>query len=144
MTRKLPFFFGNPGDWPDFIQKLINTTEACGFNNTENLDRLTECLKGKAKDLVRSQLSMPDCVPSIIEALEEKFGRPEIVVKAVLKEIRSEPPIKPDKLEALSDFGYKVQNVCCTIQKQRMHFYLYNPELVQELVDKLPHHTKID
>lgn len=25
-----------------------------------------------------------------------------------------------------------------------MHFYLYNPELVQEIVDKLPHQTKID
>lgn len=144
VAKRLPNFYGNPGEWPHFIQKFINTTEACGFDNTENLDRLSECLKDPARGIVKSQLSRPDCVPSIIATLEQKFGRKEIVVKAVLEEIRAEPPIKPDKLEALSNYGYKVQNACHTIQTQKMDFYLHNPELIQELVDKLPHQTKID
>lgn len=144
VAKKLPTFYGNPREWPDFIQRFISTTKACGFDNMENLDRLSQCLDGKAKDIVRSQLSTPDCVPAIIETLRQKYGRKEIVVKAVLKEIREEPLIKADKLEALSDYGYKVQNACLMIQRLQMHFYLYNPELIQELVDKLPHQTKIE
>lgn len=144
VSKKLPEFNGNPRDWPAFIQKFRRTTAAFGFDNTENLDRLAECLKEPARTIVESQLMIPDCVPSIIDTLEQKFGRKEIVVKAVLEEIRAEPPIRADRLETLSTFGYKVQNVCQNIQTQKMEFYLHDPGVIQELVDKLPYQLKID
>lgn len=87
---------------------------------------------------------MPECVQEIIEALRERFGRPELVAKSTLAKIRAEPTIKHDKLEALSDFGYKVRNACNVIESLGLHFYLYNPELVQDIVNKLPYQTKVD
>lgn len=87
---------------------------------------------------------MPECVGEIIETLKEKFGRPELIAKSTLAKIRAEPPIKQDKLEALSDFGYKVRNACNVIESMGLHYYLYNPELIQDIIGKLPYQTKIE
>lgn len=70
---------------------------------------------------MESQLIMPECVEEIIETLREKFGRPELVAQSTLEKIRAEPTIRHDKLEALSDFGYKVRNACNVIESMGLH-----------------------
>lgn len=144
VKKDLPKFFGDPAERPRFIKKYERTTQMCGYSDDENLDRLNDCLDGKARDIVESQLMMPECVEEIIEMLEQKFGRPELVIKAALMKIRNEPSIKADKLEDLSNYGYKVRNLCNMITTMGIHFHLYNPELVLDLVEKLPHQTKIE
>lgn len=144
MPKDLPLFYGHPHDWPQFIKRYYNTTSLCGFSDSENLERLNKCLKGKAKDIVESLLVMPECVDEIIETLREKFGRPELVAKATLAKIKAEQPIKYDKLEALSDFGYKVRNACNVIESMGLHYHLYSPDLIQDVIGKLPSQIKIE
>lgn len=144
MPKDLPNFYGHPQDWPQFIKRYYNTTSLCGFSDSENLERLNKCLKDKAHDIVKSLLIMPECVTEIIDTLREKFGRPELIARATLAEVRAEPPIRHDKLEALSDFGYKVRNACNVIESMGLHYYLYSPELIQDVIKKLPNHVKID
>lgn len=144
LPKELPHFYGHPQDWPQFIKTYDSTTALCGYTDCENLERLKRCLKDKAKTLVESLLFMPDCVNEIIETLRDKFGRPELIAKATLDQIRAEPVIKQDKLEALCDFGYKVRNACNVIESMGLKFYLYNPELTQDIIRKLPYATKIE
>ena len=144
IPKDLPPFSGNPKDWCRFIKRYTNSTVMCGYTDDENLERLDKCLRDKARTLVESLLLMPNSVPEIVDTLYEKYGRPELVIKQVLQDVRSYPAIKPDKLELLSDFGYAVRNACNQIEDLQLLNYLHNPELIQEIIEKLPYQTRID
>lgn len=116
----------------------------CGYTDDENLERLDKCLRDKARTLVESLLLMPNSVPEIMDTLYDKYGRPELVIKQVLQDVRSYPAIKPEKLELLSDFGYAVRNSCNQIEDLQLLNYLHNPELIQEIIEKLLYQTRID
>ncbi|XP_055604719.1 uncharacterized protein LOC129752952 [Uranotaenia lowii] len=136
LTKDLPIFSGNPEDWPLFIRTFRMTSEACGFDDTENLMRLQRCLKGSAYEAVCSRLMMPDAVPSIISTLETLYGKPEILIYRLLQKAKQVPAPRADKLETLVNFGLAVQNLCCHLALADQH--LNNPTLLFELVEKLP------
>lgn len=46
MPKDLPYFYGHPHEWAQFIKRYENTTSICGFDDSENLERLNKCLKG--------------------------------------------------------------------------------------------------
>lgn len=144
IPKELPRFSGHPKDWCRFFMRYVSSTNMCGYADHENLERLDKCLQHPARTLVESLLLMPNSVPEILDTLREKYGRPELVIKYILKEIRSYPVIKSDKLEKLSDYGYAVRNACNQIEVLGLHVYMVNPELIQEVVDKMPYQTKID
>ncbi|XP_065355454.1 uncharacterized protein LOC135949918 [Calliphora vicina] len=66
IPKELPNFDGNPEDWPLFISNYKNSTEIAGYTDGENLMRLQSCLRGRAKELVKSKLLIP-WIDSIIE-----------------------------------------------------------------------------
>ncbi|GBP13233.1 hypothetical protein EVAR_65812_1 [Eumeta japonica] len=51
LPKELPYFDGNPEDWPIFISNYKNSTEIAGYTDGENLMRLQSCLWGRAKEL---------------------------------------------------------------------------------------------
>ncbi|XP_055615478.1 uncharacterized protein LOC129761755 isoform X1 [Toxorhynchites rutilus septentrionalis] len=69
MPRDFPNFAGDPQDWPLFYSSYCNSTEACGYTDSENLARLQRCLKGSALEAVRSRLLMPQSVPYVIDVV---------------------------------------------------------------------------
>ncbi|XP_062698792.1 uncharacterized protein LOC134290273 [Aedes albopictus] len=144
MAKELPTFSGNPEDWPLFISAYANSTQACGFTDAENLARLQRCLKGHALDSVRSRLLLPAGVPHVLATLETLYGRPELLIHALLQKIRGVPPPKQDRLDTLIGFGMAVQNLSDHLEAGRHEAHLNNPMLLFELVEKLPAQMKLD
>ncbi|XP_058816370.1 uncharacterized protein LOC131679655 [Topomyia yanbarensis] len=144
MNKELPIFSGNPEDWPLFISSYVNSTQTCGFSNEENLARLQRCLKGHALESVRSRLLLPASVPNVLATLEILYGRPELLIHALLQRIRGVPAPKQERLDTLIGFGMAVQNFCDHLEAGRHEAHLNNPMLLFELVEKLPAHMKLD
>ncbi|XP_062708688.1 uncharacterized protein LOC134288304 [Aedes albopictus] len=144
MPRDLPSFNGDPADWPMFISSFVNTTLACGYTSAENLARLQRSLKGDAYEAVRSRLLLPDTVPQVLNTLQLLYGRPELLINALLQKVRSVPAPKAEKLETLIEFGMAVQSLCDHLEAAGQHTHLSNPTLLMELVEKLPAHTKME
>ena len=67
ISKHLPYFNGDPEEWPLFISSFKISTAVAGYSNAENLMRLQSCLNGKARELVRSKLMLPAMVPEIIQ-----------------------------------------------------------------------------
>lgn len=143
IPRDLPPFSGDPEDWPIFINSFQNSTALAGYSDAENLMRLQSCLKGKARELVKSKLLLPALVPDIIRTLRLVFGRPEHILERVINKARNMPSPR-DKLEALIEFALNVQNICATIESCGLDGHLNNPMLVKELLDKLPNQHKLN
>ena len=89
----LPTFSGAATEWPVFYQIFTTSTDACALSDGENLARLNKRLKGKARELVQSLLVIPQNVPSIIRTLPMRYGRPDIIVRSLIKKGTS-PPIR--------------------------------------------------
>ncbi|XP_055605994.1 uncharacterized protein LOC129754139 [Uranotaenia lowii] len=142
-ARELPPFTGDPAEWPIFIGNFEYTTAVCGYTNGENMLRLQRSLKGYALETVRSRLVIPAAVPQVIEALRAKFGRPDFLINSLLQKVRAIPVQKSVKLEGLIEFGEAVQELCDHIEAANEHAHLYNPQLIQELIEKLPDDQKM-
>ncbi|XP_017476429.1 PREDICTED: uncharacterized protein LOC108366518 [Rhagoletis zephyria] len=69
VPRDLPTFNGDPDEWHIFISAYEQSSALAGFSNHENLIRLQKCLRGKAREVVRNLLELPDMVPNIINTL---------------------------------------------------------------------------
>ncbi|XP_062537741.1 uncharacterized protein LOC134206075 [Armigeres subalbatus] len=138
LAKELPRFSGDPAEWPIFISKYRYTTEACGFSEGENMLRLQRCLTGPALEAVRSRLVLPAAVPQVMETHRMRFGRPELLINALLRRVRDIPAPKSDRLDQLIDFGMAVQALSDHIEAANERAHLSNPALLQELVTKLP------
>ncbi|XP_073831625.1 uncharacterized protein [Musca autumnalis] len=142
LPKELPPFNGDPEEWPIFISSYENSTSIGGYSNAENLIRLQQCLKGRAREMVRNKLLLPQMVPEIIDTLRMYFGRPELILDRMIDKARQMPPPK-DKLEAIIDFAMCVRNICSTIEACQLEAHLNNPMLVRELLDKLSNNYKL-
>ncbi|XP_055623419.1 uncharacterized protein LOC129766842 [Toxorhynchites rutilus septentrionalis] len=143
MPRDLPTFSGDPADWPIFISSFMNTTLACGYNCAENLARLQRCLRGSAYESVKSRLLLPESVPQVIDTLRLLYGRPELLISALLQNVRSVPAPKAEKLETIIDSGVAVRSLCDHLEAAGQQEHLSNPTLLMKLVEKLPAYTKM-
>ena len=82
--KELPTFSGSPEDWPVFAHLFRSSTETCGFSDAENLGRLNRALKGKARESALMLLRIPGNVPKILEHLEQRFGRGDLVIQRLI------------------------------------------------------------
>ncbi|XP_062712088.1 uncharacterized protein LOC134289722 [Aedes albopictus] len=142
--KKLPSFSGDPEDWPLFYSSYETGNTACGFSNIENLIRLRECLRGPAREAVLTKLMFPHSVPSIIETLRRLYGRPELLVKNLLQKVRRLETPKPERLDTLMAFGMAVNQLCDHLEAANLQGHLFNPTLLEELVEKLPATVKLE
>ncbi|XP_055623726.1 uncharacterized protein LOC129767128 [Toxorhynchites rutilus septentrionalis] len=143
IPRELPVFSGNPQDWPLFFSSFRNSTEACGYNDAENLARLQRCLRGHALDRVRSRLLIPESVPHVMATLQRLYGRPEIIIMSLLKRMREISSPRGDDLKTLIKFGMGVENLVDHMILADQQQHISNPMLLQELVDRLPSNLKL-
>ncbi|GBP02981.1 hypothetical protein EVAR_69129_1 [Eumeta japonica] len=143
IPRDLPNFHGDPEEWPLFVSSFENSTSVAGYSHAENLIRLQNCLKGRAKELVKSKLMLPTMVPEIIQTLRMYFGRPEHILERVIEKARQLPPPK-DRLESMIDFALAVKNIYSTMETCKMESHMNNPMLVKEFVGKLSSQYKLN
>ncbi|XP_055622454.1 uncharacterized protein LOC129766018 [Toxorhynchites rutilus septentrionalis] len=143
LARDLPTFSGDPAEWSIFISNFEYTTTTCGYTHGKIMVRLQRCLRGRALESVRSRLVFPAAVPQVIETLRMRYGRPELLINALLQKVRAMPAPRGDKLEALIEYRMVVQDLCDHIQVANERAHLANPTLLQELVGKLPADQKL-
>ncbi|XP_062556821.1 uncharacterized protein LOC134221647 [Armigeres subalbatus] len=133
-SNNLPTFDGNVREWQLFINQYRLTTAAGEYSGFENVVRLNKCLVGKARDAVQHMLLTSDDGEKIIEALELRFGRPELLLRALINEIRNLPLVSD--WESFIEFDGVVRNLASGIKGLKQH--VYNPELLGLLLQKLP------
>ncbi|XP_054278980.1 structural maintenance of chromosomes protein 2-like [Macrosteles quadrilineatus] len=107
----LPNFSGDLDQWPAWIAEYRRSTEINDYTDLENLQRLQKCITGKAKEIISALLIYPENVPEIVNLLERRFGRPDIIIKNLIASVKGRPPTKdykPDTLVAFSDM--KLEN----------------------------------
>ncbi|XP_058811204.1 uncharacterized protein LOC131676095 [Topomyia yanbarensis] len=144
VSKDLPDFCGNPEDWPLFYSMFNTSTQMCGFSNEENMLRLRKCLKAKALEAVRCRLLHPSNVAGVISTLKMLYGRPETIIQAIVRKVRSLPSPRIENLETLVNFSLTVENLCATIQACEVDDFVYNASLRYELVERLPASLKLD
>ncbi|XP_073819921.1 uncharacterized protein [Musca autumnalis] len=142
--QDLPEFSGDPEDWPLFYTAFSQSTAAYGYTNLENNQRLHKCLKGEAREVVKSLLIHPDNVDDIIEQLRFRFGRPEQLIHSQLRQARYLPHISENNLIKLVPFSTKVKNLAVFLQSVNAQQHIANPTLLEELVSKLPMSKKLE
>ncbi|XP_055614692.1 uncharacterized protein LOC129761013 [Uranotaenia lowii] len=144
VSRDLPRFSGDPLEWPVFLSTFESTTAMCGIQPDENLVRLQKCLVGSAREKVLNLLTIPSAVPEIIATLREECGRPDQLIHCMLSKIRRGSLPNANKLETLVSFGREVRNLVTYIEAARLQSHLTNPELLSELVFKLPPSLRLE
>ncbi|XP_062541184.1 uncharacterized protein LOC134209208 [Armigeres subalbatus] len=144
VSKDMPEFSGNPEDWPLFFSVFNSSTQMCGFSNEENMLRLRKCLKGKALEAVRCRLLHPSNVAGVMSTLKMLYGRPEAIIQAIIRKVRSLPPPNMEKLETVVNFALTVENLVATIQACEVGDFVYNSSLRYELVERLPSSLKMD
>ena len=135
---KFLIFAGGPEEWPVFFEQFRSSTEDCGFSNAENMGRLRKCLKGKARETVAAMLAVPDNLTMVMACLERRFGRPDVIVQALIKRARSLTSPKDGDMVGFIDLSNAVPNLVSTMQLLKSDGHLHNLELRQNLVAKLP------
>lgn len=143
LKTDLPFFTGNPVEWPNFIEQFRETSKLCQMSDLENVIRLRKCLKGQARTSVQALLNIPNQLNKILATLERRFGRPDFIIEEMISQTQKLQPFKEDKLELLIDYADTVQNLTVTVQSLNRQNYLANPQLLKELVSKLPTNLKM-
>ena len=107
--RDLPQFSGRPEEWPVFAHMFKLTTAECGLSDSENLIRLQKCLRGDAREAVLAMLTVPGNVGEVMRTLELRFGRPDLVVSALISKAKSLGNLKPGDFESLIAFSTSVR-----------------------------------
>lgn len=138
MGKDLPIFNGDPNDWALWYANFVRTTDACGFTEDENLLRLQRCLKGQALEMVSGRLLLPQNVPGIIELLKMRYGRSDILVRALVEKITASPSPTTNDLNSIISYACVVDNLVQHLESTNMHKHLSNPMLLHEMVQKLP------
>lgn len=143
-SKDLPIFDGNSLDWPMFVSYYKQSTEACKFSNAENLCRLMKCLKGEAKESVVALLIHPDNVQEVIETLEFLFGRPEKIIHEMIDKAKQIKAPRENQLESLLSYATAVRNLSSMLRSFNKKSHIYNPQLLQELLNKLPSSLQLE
>ncbi|XP_062703529.1 uncharacterized protein LOC134285982 [Aedes albopictus] len=136
--KGLPVFTGHPQDWPLFISAYDQANASCGFTNAENLVRLQQALQGRALEIVRNLLLLPENVPTIIDKLRRRFGNPEILSTMLAQRIQRLEGPDSENLESIIEFGSAVGEFTQHLQVSKLDDHLKNPILMQSLIQKLP------
>lgn len=140
---ELPYFDGNPIEWPLFITSYNMSSTRCGYTDVENLIRLKKALRGKALEAVMGRLFLPSQVSSVIERLGELFGRPMKILSGIKDKVRNLPTIGEDEMEGIIQMSLEVDQLCGTIEATTQTEHLYNPDLQYQLIEKLPGHLRL-
>lgn len=80
--------------------------------------------KKQALEAVTSNLHNAGALPSIIVTLKVLFGRPRVIYKTLIKQVRNAPTVKVEKLETLVTYAMRVKSLCDTMSMAKMDDYL--------------------
>lgn len=124
MQRDLPTFSGKPEEWPAFEYEFRSSSQICAFTDVENLHRLKKSLVDKANEAVTGLLILPNQVGVIMKILTRRFGRPKMVIEALIQRVGNLSPLKENKLENIIEFNDEIKKLSQqrdTFKRKRMY-----------------------
>lgn len=130
-------FSGDQLEWLSFKRAFWQTSEFGQYSDSHNATRLALCLKGAAKEEVRSLLLSSNSGEAIMNALELKYGNKEVILRHLVNMIRKLPSMKSGNCDIIS-FASTVKNNVAAIKEVGDCGYIANPELLGVVVRKLP------
>lgn len=133
--KKLPDFNGDALEWVHFKECYRET--ANGFSDRENIARLFKALQGEARDTVQVGLATTNDPESIIETLERFFGRRNKVAERIVREIQDLPGLESGNSN-IARFATKLKNAVIALKARNLIGYLYSPDLLKSVVNKIP------
>lgn len=138
-NRELPIFTGDPLQFIAFKSIFTQSTDLMKLDDSQNLLRLQTALKGRARECVSGLLMSPSNVKDIMKSLELLFGNPNQIILHTVADVRRMKELKEslDPLELLR-FACQVKNLVATVRSVNKTEHLFNPELLETLVSKLP------
>ena len=136
--RNLPAYSGDSEEWPIFTSTYQRTSDECEVLPSENVIRLQRFLKGPAKAAVGAILNVPENLPTVLQVLKSRFGRPDAVIAAMISKAKAIGQVKLGDFDSLINLSTAVTPLVTTMEHLRNKGHMYNPQLRQELVGRLP------
>lgn len=100
--------------------------------------RLSESLKGDARDATRALFIAGSSVDCILRTLEMRFGDPGLIIDHIVEEIKGLPRIVSCKSN-LVDVATRLKNCISAIRSLKNSIgYLYSKDLTDEILGKMP------
>ena len=137
-SKDLPPFYGDPMEWLQFKEAYYESTQLCNYSDTENIWRLRKCLRGEAKEAVSSLLIGITNPAVIIDTLQLRFGRPEIIMCKIVSQLKKLQPLPQSYHNDIVNFSIKIKNYVATTSAMEQSDYLRSPELTALVVSKFP------
>ena len=135
-AKSLPTFSGDSMEWPRFKQVYEVTTELGVYNDKENAARLYDVLRGDARNAVKMLYVSGSGANEIMKALETRFGNKKVILRKIIKEIKTLPKIGSNKND-LVNFASDLRGALKAITALGSG-YLGSTDLEDEILDKLP------
>ncbi|XP_072943452.1 uncharacterized protein [Epargyreus clarus] len=136
--RELPVFSGDCIEWLHFKCVYEESARLCRYNDSENLWRLRRALRGDAREAVTDLLIGNTPPAAVMEALELRFGRSDVIIMTITAQLKRLPPLPTNYQQELINFSVKVNNCVATIRALKQEDYLRSPELATAIITKLP------
>ena len=136
-VEDLPKFNGNARDWPLFLAVFKRTTTLASIDDVTNVGRLTKALEGEARELVLDQLTYGLCPKGIIETLEKRYGRKDVVLRTIASELMNFPVISGIEDPKLQKFAVALKTYVAQLKSLGFHGDLKNNLLESLLLEKL-------
>ncbi|XP_074029231.1 uncharacterized protein [Leptinotarsa decemlineata] len=143
IDKDLPIFSGETIEWPSFYQQFLSTTNLLGLTDEENMCRLRKALKGDARRSVERLLLSISSIKPIIDILISRYGRADLIVKSLVNKAKNFPIMKNNDFRSLTHFAEDVSNLVVTLETMNMQNYLDCPQILEEILQKLPYNMQL-
>lgn len=130
-------FSGNSLEWRRFKRAFDQSTESGQYSDQENVSRLYSFLRGDARKAVESLMLTSESAQEIMNALELLYGGDDRILKKLVDSLRKLPRLNSGEFNIVT-FASHVKNNVTAIQSIGDKGYLTNPDLLQEILQKLP------
>ena len=135
-AKSLPSFSGDPLDWVRFKQAFDLSTELGSYSEGENVTRLFKALSDDAREATKTLFAAGNNTVDIMKTLEMRFGNSRIILEKILKDIKDLPKMDLNEIN-LVEFATRLKNSVTVIKSLNHLGYLYSPELVHSILEKL-------
>ncbi|XP_063368187.1 uncharacterized protein LOC134656557 [Cydia amplana] len=137
-SKDLPLFSGESLEWIQFKKSYEQSTMLCNYSDTENIARLEKCLRGEAKETVSSLFTTDTSPRAILDALELRFGRPDLIINKILTQFKKLQPLPQAYHIELVNFAVRVKNYVAAAESIKQTDHLRSPELLSIVISKCP------
>ncbi|UYV84755.1 hypothetical protein LAZ67_X003341, partial [Cordylochernes scorpioides] len=138
----LPHFDGAVERWIEFKEEFNRTTSEYHISDSQNLIRLRKALSGKAYDHVKHLIPYVANVKLIMEALEQRFGKPRFIIKNLLRTAQDCPQISVQKPDTILGLNISVKGLISSCMTLAQPQYMDSIEHLDTLTRKLPAEMK--